>query len=196
MDLRTLAHPLFAPQMPQFISDDAPSASDSATPSVSPLPSGTPVSPLVNTRPQRIRRPRDVWLPERWIIPQRYKRMREPTPAIPSSDEEDVLGQDFGKGAEVDCAGVIASGAPERGESGNPGKRVQALFFARPCGAQMSRVQKPSVDLLLVGLGVASHTVRQVLRSSEERRVLPSAIAQKCRCTCWKKRGVRARKKE
>jgi hypothetical protein len=53
-----------------------------------------PSPPPAPTRPQRQRRPREEWLPEQWAVPHRYKQPREPTPAIPSSDEEDDASDD------------------------------------------------------------------------------------------------------
>jgi hypothetical protein len=69
-------------------------------PSVSPPPLASPLStpplapaPLL-VRPQCIRRPRSEWLPDQWAIQQHYKQIREPTPAIPSSDEDDSNSDD------------------------------------------------------------------------------------------------------
>ena len=52
-------------------------------------PSTPPAPPVPPAHPQRNRRPRSEWLPEQWAIPQCYRQIREPTPAVPSSDEED-----------------------------------------------------------------------------------------------------------
>jgi hypothetical protein len=42
----------------------------------------------LSLRPQRIRGPRSEWMPDQWTVPQCYKQIREPTPAIPFSDED------------------------------------------------------------------------------------------------------------
>jgi len=60
-------------------------------PSVATLPAPSPIAtppPAPSLRPQRIRRPRSEWMPDQWTVPQRYKQIREPTPAVPSSDED------------------------------------------------------------------------------------------------------------
>jgi hypothetical protein len=57
-------------------------------------PAGFPLPPPATPRPQRLRRPRDQWLPEQWAVPDRYKLPREPTPAVASSDEEDSRSDD------------------------------------------------------------------------------------------------------
>ena len=58
-------------------------ASPPSTPPIAPAPLTPPA------HPQHIRRPRSEWLPEQWAIPQHYRQIREPTLAVPSSDEED-----------------------------------------------------------------------------------------------------------
>ena len=47
-----------------------------------------PLAPAALSRPQHIRRPRSEWMPKQWAVPHRYKQIRDPTPAIPSSDDE------------------------------------------------------------------------------------------------------------
>jgi hypothetical protein len=42
------------------------------------------------SRSQRQRRPREEWLTEQWTVPLRYRQIREPTPIIASSDEDDA----------------------------------------------------------------------------------------------------------
>ena len=63
-------------------------APTSSSPSVSASPTPAPVAQPAPSRPQRHRRPREEWLSDQWKVPPRYKQIREPTPAIPSSDEE------------------------------------------------------------------------------------------------------------
>ena len=60
-----------------------------SSPPVSSSSSPAPVIEPPPTRPQRHRRPREEWLSEQWVVPERYRQFREPTPALPSSDEED-----------------------------------------------------------------------------------------------------------
>ena len=69
-----------------YLSLPAPSASP---PALASPPSTPPLAPAPPARPQHIRRPRSEWLPDQWAIPQHYRQIREPTPAIPSSDEDD-----------------------------------------------------------------------------------------------------------
>ena len=64
-------------------------APSSIPPSVSPFSSPSPVTPDAPSCPQCHRRPREEWVTEQWAVPQRYKQIRHPTPAVPSSDEED-----------------------------------------------------------------------------------------------------------
>ena len=66
-----------------------PSASPPALASPPTTPPIAPAPPAPPARPQCTRRPRSEWLAEQWAIPQHYRQIREPTPAIPSSDEED-----------------------------------------------------------------------------------------------------------
>jgi transposase InsO family protein len=67
----------------------SPSPSPPRAISPPPTPPIVPAPPALHSRPQRNKRPRSEWLPEQWAVPQRYRQIREPTPAIPSSDEED-----------------------------------------------------------------------------------------------------------
>ena len=64
-------------------------APTSSSPSISPSPSPSPSIEAPGLRPQRQRRPREEWLSEQWTVPHRYKQIREPTPAVPSSDEDE-----------------------------------------------------------------------------------------------------------
>jgi hypothetical protein len=75
-------HSLYLSLSPCSPSPPAP-ASPSSIPPIAPAPPAPP------TRPQRIRRPRSEWLPEQWAVPNHYRQIREPTPAVPSSDEKD-----------------------------------------------------------------------------------------------------------
>jgi hypothetical protein len=63
-----------------------------------PLPATPParfhLPPPATPHPQRLRCPRNQWLPEQWAAPDRYKLPREPTPAVASSDEEDSCSDD------------------------------------------------------------------------------------------------------
>jgi hypothetical protein len=52
-------------------------------------PAHFPLPPPATPRPQRLRRPRDQWLPEQWAIPDCYKLPREPTPVVVYSDEDE-----------------------------------------------------------------------------------------------------------
>lgn len=128
--LRTLAHLLFRSQVPPLISDDAPSASDS--PFVSPLPSDTPVSLPVYTRPRCIRNLGEMY--GHLSDGPSHKQMWEPTLVIPSSDEEDVLGQNCRKGGGGRLHRTLR--CTRAGRVGNP----ETLFFFALRGAQMSRV--------------------------------------------------------
>ena len=72
----------------------APMSSSSSTSSSSsdpdPPPVPAPIAAPAPSRPQRQRRPREQWYSEQWAVPQRYRQMRNPEPAVPSSDEEDA----------------------------------------------------------------------------------------------------------
>jgi len=70
----------FSIKLPQLISSFPPD-----TPSPAPVPTHPP--PF--TRPQHTRRPQNEWLRDQYVVPERYRQPREPTPVIPSSDEED-----------------------------------------------------------------------------------------------------------
>ena len=72
-----------------YLSLPAPSALPSILASPLCTPSLAPAPPAPPAHPQHIRRPRSEWLPDQWAIPQHYRQIREPTPAIPSSDEND-----------------------------------------------------------------------------------------------------------
>ena len=67
----------------------APSASPPALASPPSTPPLAPAPPAPPACPQCIRRLRSEWLPDQWAIPECYRQIREPTPAIPSSDEDD-----------------------------------------------------------------------------------------------------------
>jgi hypothetical protein len=77
-----------------YLSLPVPSASPPAhsspphTPPIAPAPLAPP------SRHQHTRRPRSEWFSEQWAVPQRYTQIREPTPAIPSSDEENDSSDD------------------------------------------------------------------------------------------------------
>ena len=85
-------HPAHSAPLPStHLSVPPPSPSPSPPRAISPPPT-PPINPAplaLPSRPQRIKRPRSEWLPEQWAVPQRCKQIREPTPAILSSDEED-----------------------------------------------------------------------------------------------------------
>src|SRR5258708_9691356 len=72
-----------------YLSLPAPSASPPvhSSPPHTPPTAPSPLAPP--SRPQHTRRPISEWLPEQWAVPQCYRQIREPTPAIPSSDEDD-----------------------------------------------------------------------------------------------------------
>ena len=74
-------------QSPPPASPSLPSVNPSSTPSPIATPPPAP-PPAISLRPQRIRRPRSEWMPDQWAVPQRYKQIREPTPAVASSDED------------------------------------------------------------------------------------------------------------
>src|SRR6266404_4258343 len=83
------------PSVP-FISPLSPSTPSQSTPSTyisfpphTPSPAPAPTHPPPSTRPQRTRRPRDEWLRDQYVVPERYRLPREPTPVIPSSDDSD-----------------------------------------------------------------------------------------------------------
>ena len=64
-------------------------SSSALPPALASPPTTPPIAPAPPACPQHTRRPRSEWLAEQWAIPQCYRQIREPTPAIPSSDEED-----------------------------------------------------------------------------------------------------------
>ena len=77
----SIHHPSPSPLRP------IPSPAASPIPAPSHTPPPAPSAPP--SRPQHQKRPRSEWLSEQWAVPQRYKQIREPAPAVPSSDEED-----------------------------------------------------------------------------------------------------------
>ena len=78
------ARPACPQSPPQFYTAPTSSSSVDSTP-----PSPTPVIDPAPSRPQCQRCPRDEWLSEQWTVPVRYKQIREPTPVIQSSSDED-----------------------------------------------------------------------------------------------------------
>src|SRR6266403_2705790 len=72
-----------------YISFPPHTPSPAPPPARSIAPPHAQIDPPSSTRPQRIRRPRDEWLRDQYVIPERYRQPREPTPVIPSSDEEE-----------------------------------------------------------------------------------------------------------
>jgi hypothetical protein len=84
--------PPISPPSPSVHPHTPPSTYHSLPPDT-PLPATPPahfhLPPPATPRPQRLRHPRDQWLPEQWAVPDRYKLPREPTPAVVSSDEDD-----------------------------------------------------------------------------------------------------------
>ena len=71
----------------------APMSSSSSTSSSSsdldPPPVPVPIAAPAPSHPQCQRCPREQWYSEQWAVPQCYIQMRNPEPAVPSSDEED-----------------------------------------------------------------------------------------------------------
>src|SRR5882757_451652 len=72
-----------------YISFPPHTPSPAPPPARSMAPSHAQIHPPSSTRPQRTRRPRDEWLRDQYVVPERYRQPREPTPVIPSSDEEE-----------------------------------------------------------------------------------------------------------
>jgi Reverse transcriptase (RNA-dependent DNA polymerase) len=65
-------------------------AATSSSPPASTPPTPAPMVEPAPSHPQRQRRPREEWLTEQWTVPLRYRQIREPTPVIASSDEDDT----------------------------------------------------------------------------------------------------------
>src|SRR6267378_6693571 len=72
-----------------YISFPPHTPSPAPPPARSIAPPHAQIDPPSSTRPQCIRRPRDEWLRDQYVVPECYRQPREPTPVIPSSDEEE-----------------------------------------------------------------------------------------------------------
>ena len=110
-----------------------PQLSSSSTHEPSPPTSPTaPAAPARSLRPQRAKRPRSEWLPEQWAVPQRYKQIREPTPAIPSSDEEDSDSDD-----PIDLINANSAHTVEPASYQQSQKRPDADLWHTACEEEM-----------------------------------------------------------
>jgi hypothetical protein len=69
--------PILPPPSPPVRSQTPPSTYHSLPPVPSPSPAPAPAPPpAAPSCPQHLRRPRDRWMPEQWIVPDRYKQPR------------------------------------------------------------------------------------------------------------------------
>jgi hypothetical protein len=113
--LRPLYHSLPPSHTPSFASPSSP------TPP--PLPTAAP------SCPQRLRCPRDEWLPEQWTVSDRYKQPREPTPVVVSSDDD-----------SDDCLDLIqarAATAPEPTSYSQSQHRSDSELWQKACEEEM-----------------------------------------------------------
>ena len=120
-------HSQSPPGTPVFLT--APTSAP-VSPAASPEPPAVVPSPP--TRPQRHRRPRDEWLSEQWAVPQRYKQIRQPTPAVPSSDEEDDDSDD-----PLDLLQAHSASAPEPTSYAMSQRRPDADLWHQACLEEM-----------------------------------------------------------
>jgi hypothetical protein len=101
----------------------------------------SPFHLLLPPRPQRLRRPRDEWLPEQWAVPDRYKQPREPTPAVASSDDDS---DDSDDPLDLIQAGAASALSPH--PTGSPSNALMQI-----CGRRLVRKRWRLTESMALG---------------------------------------------